>query len=164
MAKKQRNCRIIGITILEHLVSWGFIVMETEDEFDWGGVLKKCASDFLFSWRGRDSRPMEVKSLQKSYRHSKYRSPRPLSGGVGAINRATANDHSHKIKAIYAVSPADIPLSQGLQWEYDPSVIRVPTLLVSSTGNSDEKLIVSFENLTRIYSPLATRLTSFPAL
>ncbi|MGC4423610.1 lipase, partial [Streptococcus suis] len=52
-------------------------------------------------------------------------------GGVGVFNAVTEQKHGHMIKTIYAASPANLELSSNLEWDYDPSLISVPTFLVS---------------------------------
>ena len=76
------------------------------------------------------------------------------SGGVGVINAATENKHGNMVKMIFAASPANMQLAKNLQWDYDPSLISVPTLLVSSTGDSDENLVVSGAELKQIYDSI----------
>lgn len=84
-------------------------------------------------------------------------------GGVGVINATTENKHGNMIKAIFSASPTNMALAESLQWEYDPSQITVPIFLVSSTGNSDENLVVSGAQLREIFDVVPDTVTKVMA-
>ncbi len=80
-------------------------------------------------------------------------------GGVGVFNAVTEQKHGNMIKTIYAASPANLELSGNLEWDYDPSLITIPTFIISGTGSGDEDLVVSGKQLTRIYEELPDNIT-----
>ena len=48
-------------------------------------------------------------------------------------------------------------------WDYDPSLISIPVFLVSSTGSSDENLVVSGVQLQEIYDSVPNTVTKVMA-
>ncbi len=138
--------------LLKHLASWGFIVMATEESNSWNGfssemclrtIMKLHETETIEGW---ESNPfyghVDLDNIGVSG-HSQ--------GGVGVINAATENKHGYMIKTIFSASPTNLTLAEGLQWDYDPSAVTIPIFLVSSTGDADEKLVVSGEQLQEIY-------------
>lgn len=141
--------------VLERLASWGFIVMGTEEESSWNGFssemcLRKItqleAQETVEGW---DSNPfyhaVDLENIGV-VGHSQ--------GGVGVFNAATENRNGGKIRTIVSESPTNLALADALDWSYSPAQVRVPTLLLAGTGNTDENLVVSGEQLTEIYEAL----------
>ena len=54
-------------------------------------------------------------------------------------------------------------LAKALEWDYDASLVNVPIFFVSSTGNGDENLVVSGEQLKDIYSDVPDSVTKIMA-
>lgn len=141
--------------VLERLASWGFIVMGTDEENSWNGFssemcLRKIAqlneTEVIESW---GSNP-----FYKSVDMDNIGVVGHSQGGVGVFNAAIENKNGGKIKTIVAESPTNLQLASALDWTYDPSKVCVPTLLLSSTGNTDENFVVSGEQLTTIYNEI----------
>lgn len=141
--------------VLERLASWGFIVMGTDEQNSWSGFSSEMCLRKLFqlneagtvdNW---DSNPflhrVDLDNIGV-VGHSQ--------GGVGVFNAATENKNGRLIKTIVSESPTNLALAAALDWNYDPSAVRVPTLLLSSTGNADENLVVSGEQLAEIYDAI----------
>ena len=141
--------------VLERLASWGFIVMGTDEQNSWSGfssemclrkILQLNEAETVDSW---DSNPflhrVDLDNIGV-VGHSQ--------GGVGVFNAATENKNGSRIKTIVAESPTNLALAAALDWNYDPSAVRVPTLLLSSTGNADENLVVSGAQLAEIYDAI----------
>ena len=55
-------------------------------------------------------------------------------------------------KTAVALSPANEELSTALDWDYDATKISIPILLLSSTGDADENLVVNYQQLESIYN------------
>lgn len=60
-------------------------------------------------------------------------------------------EHASAYKAVFAASPTNPALAGSLYRNYDPSELGAAVFLVSSTGDTDEKLFVSLEGLQEIY-------------
>lgn len=150
--------------VLKHLASWGFIIMATEEENSWNGFSSEmCIRTIIMlneteTIDGWESNPfyghVDLDNIGVSG-HSQ--------GGVGVINATTENKHGNMIKAIFSASPTNMALAESLQWEYDPSQITVPIFLVSSTGNSDENLVVSGAQLREIFDVVPDTVTKVMA-
>lgn len=150
--------------VLKHLASWGFIIMATEEENSWNGFSSEmCIRTIIMlneteTIDGWESNPfyghVDLDNIGV-FGHSQ--------GGVGVINATTENKHGNMIKAIFSASPTNMALAESLQWEYDPSQITVPIFLVSSTGNSDENLVVSGAQLREIFDVVPDTVTKVMA-
>lgn len=150
--------------VLRHLASWGFIVIATEEENSWNGFSSEmCLRTIIML---DETETIESWEINPFYRHVDLDNigvSGHSQGGVGVINAATENKHGNMIKAIFSASPTNMALAQGLQWEYDPNLITVPTFLVSGTGNGDENLVVSGEQLREIYDAVPDTVTKVMA-
>lgn len=150
--------------VLEHLASWGFIVLGTEEENSWNGFSSEMClrlAEKLHTTEqieGWDSNPFYGHVNMENIGVSGH-----SQGGVGVINAATENKNGAKIKAIFAASPTNKELAKSLEWDYDASLINVPIFFVSSTGNGDENLVVSGEQLKDIYYDVPDSVTKIMA-
>ena len=150
--------------VLERLASWGFIVIGTEEENSWNGFSSEMCLRLIEKLHtaknveGWDSNPfyghVDLENIGVSG-HSQ--------GGVGVINAATENKNGAKIKAIFSASPTNKELAAALEWDYDASLVNVPIFFVSSTGNADENLVVSGEQLKDIYNDVPDYVTKIMA-
>lgn len=138
--------------VLKHLASWGFIVMATEEENSWNGFSSEmCLRTIIML---NETETIEGWETNPFYGHVDLDNigvSGHSQGGVGVINAATENKHGDMIRTIFSASPTNLALAEALQWEYDPSLISVPIFLISSTGSSDENLVVSGTQLQEIY-------------
>lgn len=148
--------------VLERMTSWGFIVMATEEQNSWNGFSSEmCLRKLLWL---NEAETVEGWSSNPFYHtvdldnigvvgHSQ--------GGVGVFNAATENKNGYRIRTIVAESPTNLALAEALDWHYDPSAVRVPTLLLSGTGNTDENLVVSKAQLAEIYNTIPADAPKF---
>ncbi len=150
--------------VLKHLASWGFIVMATEEENSWSGFSSElCLRTIILL---NETKAIDGWADNPFYGHvdlDHIGVSGHSQGGVGVINAATDMKHSDMIKAIAAASPTNMTLAKGLQWDYDPSLISAPIFLVSGTGNADENLVVSGQQLTDIYNSVPDTVTKVMA-
>ncbi len=150
--------------VLKHLASWGFIVMATEEENSWSGFSSElCLRTIILL---NETKAIDGWADNPFYGHvdlDHIGVSGHSQGGVGVINAATDMKHSDMIKAIAAASPTNMTLVKGLQWDYDPSLISAPIFLVSGTGNADENLVVSGQQLTDIYNSVPDTVTKVMA-
>lgn len=141
--------------VLEHLASWGFIVLATEEEYSWNGfsaemclrlAIKLNEQEQFADW---ESNPFLGKFDLEHIGVSGH-----SQGGVGAINTATDIKHASMIKAVFAASPPVPDLATDLEWDYDASKIAVPTLLIAATGDVDSNTICPLTGLQQIYNSI----------
>lgn len=139
----------------EHLASWGFVVIGTEEENSWSGFSSEMCLRFIIkcneneSVDGWDNNPL--------YKHidlEKIGVNGHSQGGVGVFNAVSEQKHGNMIKSVFSASPTNMELARGLEWDYDVTGINVQVMLVSTTGDGDEKLVVSSKQLEDIYNAL----------
>ena len=150
--------------VLKHLASWGFIVMATEEENSWNGFSSEMCLRLIIKLN--ETETVEGWNTNPFYKHVDLDNigvSGHSQGGVGVINAATENKHVSLIKAVFSASPTNLALAEALMWDYDPSLISVPIFFVSSTGNSDENLVVSGTQLQGIYSAVPNTVTKVMA-
>ncbi len=150
--------------VLKHLASWGFIVMATEEENSWSGLSSElCLQTIILL---NETEDIEGWADNPFYGHADLKNigvSGHSQGGVGVINASTANKHGNMIKAIYSASPTNMALAKGLQWDYEPDLISASIFLVSGTGNADENLVVSGQQLKDIYDSVPDTVTKVMA-
>ena len=145
--------------LLQHLSSWGFIAIGTEEEYAWNGF----------------SAEMSIRLIKKLYENKTYANKdNPFynkidlenvgitghsQGGVGVFNAITNTENSGIYKCAVALSPTNKELAKSLEWDYDTTKINIPILLMSSTGNGDENLVINKNGLESIYNDVnATKI------
>ena len=141
--------------VMEHLASWGFVVMATEEEYSWNAfgtemclrfAIKMNEQKQIHDW---DSNPFLGKLDMENigvFGHSQ--------GGVGVINAATNIAHASMIKAVFAASPTQTELATALEWDYDAEKLMVPTFLMAATGKTDSDTICPLAGLQKIYDDI----------
>lgn len=138
--------------LFEHLASWGFICIGTEDEYSWNGfsaemsirtLLKLNENEIVEGYDNVFYQKIDTENIGITG-HSQ--------GGVGVINAITDTKHSPIYKTAIALSPSNEELSNALDWNYDATKTNIPILLLSSTGNGDEDFVVNLEQLESIYN------------
>lgn len=150
--------------LLKHLASWGFIVVATEEESAWNGFSAEMCLRLLMKLNenekveGYSPNPFYGKVDLENIGLSGH-----SQGGVGVINAATANAHGKMYKTICSLSPTKPELAKALEWDYDPTLVSVPILLLSSTGNADENLVVDLKGLQEIYGLVPDTVTKVMA-
>ncbi|MDG0053393.1 alpha/beta hydrolase [Paenibacillus sp. P2(2022)] len=83
-------------------------------------------------------------------------------GGIGVINAITDQKHSDIYKAAVMLSSAKTVMSEALQWTSDPTLIKAPTMIIGSTGNTDEQ-IAPLESLQKLYNDIPNNVTKVMA-
>ncbi|MGN1235791.1 MAG: lipase [Christensenellaceae bacterium] len=139
--------------VQEHLASWGFITVATEEEYAWNGFSAEMSLRFL---QKLNAEQVEIKGYDNElYGKVDLENVGIIGhsqGGVGVFNAVTEQKNGYRYKAIVSLSPTNHELTDALDWVYDESKVTVPTLLMSSTGNADENLVVNLNGLSDIFS------------
>lgn len=121
--------------LFEHLASWGFIVIGTEEEYDWNGFASEMCVRHLI-------RLNEIETVND--KDNPFRGKIDLEnvgitghsqGGIGVINAITTQDHKDIFKAAVSLSPTNKELAHNLEWDYDASKITAPVLIMG--GDND---------------------------
>ena len=136
----------------EHLASWGFIVIGTDDEYAWSGFSQGLGQRLLVRLHeGNVPSGWTDNPLSGKVDLGRVGVAGHSQGGAGVFNTLAQANPGVTFKAAFAASPANLELAKNLDWLYDPSKDSVPTLLVSSTGKADENLVTSLTQLRDIY-------------
>lgn len=132
--------------IFEHLASWGFIVIGTEDTYSWNGFSAEMSLQYLLKLNERENSPFYHKVDTEKIGIAGH-----SQGGVGVITAITNTAHQDLYKAAYIISPAVEELSDALEWEYDPSQIDIPVFLTAGTKILDAGIVSPLGGLQSIY-------------
>lgn len=132
--------------IFEHLASWGFIVIGTEDNYAWNGFSTEMCLQYLFQCSSE-----EGNRFYQRVDRDRIGIAGHSQGGVAVVTSATETDYSGLYKAAYIISPASEELSDLLDWKYDPSRLEIPVCLVAGTEALDADLISPLHGLLSIY-------------
>ncbi|KAF6583009.1 alpha/beta hydrolase [Paenibacillus sp. EKM211P] len=147
----------------KHLASWGFITIATEEEYAWNGFSAEMSvrylellNEYKDKINGGDN--VFYKKIDLDHigitGHSQ--------GGIGVINAITDQKHSDIYKAAVMLSSAKTVMSEALQWTSDPTLIKAPTMIIGSTGNTDEQ-IAPLESLQKLYNDIPNNVTKVMA-
>lgn len=142
-------------TLLEHLASWGFIVMGTEEEYSWNGLSSEMCLKLLIKLNNTKNIPtLDNNPFYEKVDLDNIGISGHSQGGVGTINAVTNMEHGNMYKAIYSASMVNKDLASALEWDYTSRKITIPTLLVAGTGDLDAKTILSLEQMISIYNDI----------
>lgn len=141
--------------VAEHFASWGFLVIGTEEEYDWNGFSAEMCIRYL---ELLDENKIVNEKDNIFYQKINFESVGIVGhsqGGVGVINAITTQSHSDVFKVAVVISPTNKELAANLQWDYDVAKIKVPTMLISGAGGGDD-WVVTGEQLEEIYDDISS--------
>lgn len=133
--------------IFEHLASWGFIVVGTEDTYSWNGFSAEMSLQYLLKLNETEGTLLYQKVDTEHIGVAGH-----SQGGVGVVTTITRTEHKDLYKAAYLISPAFEELSDLLEWEYDPSLIDIPIFLTAGTQVLDAGIVSPLDGLLSIYN------------
>lgn len=140
-----------------HFASWGFLVIGTEEQYDWNGFSAEMCIRYLEllseneTIGDRDNKKENIFFRKIDLEnvgivgHSQ--------GGVGVINAITVQQHSDIFKAAVSLSPTNKELAHHLLWDYDAAQIEIPILLIAGAGGGDD-WVVTGGQLEEIYDDI----------
>ncbi len=148
---------------MEHLASWGFVVIGNMDrQTGTGASISQTLDEFL----DLAARPDNL--FHGRIDTTKIAVAGYSQGAYGAVMAATAYPNSHRYKAVYLCSCPQKQLGINLKWgATDFARITAPLLMVAGTGNWDSTIIspeeafqANFDETTGAYPVVAARHTS----
>ena len=147
----------------KHLASRGFITIATEEEFAWNGFSAEMCVRYLELLNEKEG---QVNGKDNIF-YGKIDLERigitgHSQGGFGIVNAVTYQKHSDVYKAAVILSCADTKSSNDFQWTADDTLIKVPTMIIGSTGILDSK-IASLEGLQKLYDAIPNGVTKLIA-
>lgn len=143
----------------KHLASWGFIAIATEEEYAWNGFSAEMCVRYLEMLdtyegevNGRANPLLGKVDLERVgvTGHSQ--------GGIGVINAITDQKHADIYKAAVILSCGNTDFSAAFQWSFDDTLIRTPTAILGTTGNTDAQ-IAPLESLQKLYDNIPSDVT-----
>ena len=139
----------------KHYASWGFIVIGTEEEYDWNGFAAEMSIRHL--QRLNDNEQIEEGKANIFYQKVDFSNVGIVGhsqGGVGVLNAITAQAHKDVYKAAVSLSPTNKELAHNLEWDYDAALVDTPIMLIAGAGGGDD-WVVTGDQLENIYNDIA---------
>lgn len=136
--------------LLKHLASWGFIAIGTEEEYDWNGFSSEMCIRHLTRLNESETLDEKGNIFYQKIDLDNVGITGHSQGGAGVLNAATTQQHSGIYKAAVILSPPNQELAESIEWEYDASMLTVPTLLLA--GEND--WVVDGEQLQSIFEQI----------
>lgn len=140
--------------VQKHLASWGFIVIGTEEEYDWSGFAAEMCLRHLERWNDNERIGDTESIFYQKVDLENVGIVGHSQGGVGVINAVTVQSHKDSYKAAVSLSPTNRELAYNLEWEYDAALINTPIMLMSGAGGGDD-WVVTGEQLEEIYNDIS---------
>ena len=141
--------------LLEHMASWGFIAIGTEEEYDWNGFAAEMCIRHLIKLNKAKTVNEKNNIFYGKIDLDRVGITGHSQGGVGVFNAITVQEHKDIYKAAVALSPTNKELAKNLEWDYDETKISTPVMLISGAGGGDD-WVVTGEQLNNIYNSLNT--------
>lgn len=128
--------------VFEHMASWGFIAVGTEDPSSWQGTKTDLALEWL----------LKASSDSNCIFYNKVDTERigvvgHSQGGVGVYNTINSTTHKDMYKCAVTLSPTEEETAAAIKIPYDPSQTKIPILMLCGTEND----VISPENMTKSY-------------
>lgn len=130
--------------LFEHLASWGFIVIGNHDPSTCSG---ESADKSL-------ARLLELNADKNSVFYNKVDETNigltgHSQGGVGVFN--AASNYEREYKCIVSLSPTELEMAAALGMNYDPSLVKVPVLLLAGTEND----VISLDGMNAVFEKIS---------
>ncbi len=120
----------------QHLASWGFLTIATEEEHAWNGFSAEMSVRYLellnmYQEEGKDNVFCHKIDMERIgiTGHSQ--------GGIGVINAITNQKHADTYQAAVLLSATQNDIASALMWESDAAAIHTNVLILASIGQSD---------------------------
>lgn len=141
------------LSVPEHFASWGFIVIGTEEEYDWSGFSAEMCIRHLQKLNDSESIGENKNVFYQKVDFDNVGIVGHSQGGVGVLNAITAQKHADIYKTAVSLSPTNKELAHNLEWDYDAALVDTPILLIAGAGGEDDWVITG-EQLQSIYSDI----------
>lgn len=141
------------LSVPEHFASWGFIVIGTEEEYDWSGFSAEMCIRHLQKLNDSESIGENKNIFYQKVDFDNVGIVGHSQGGVGVLNAITAQKHADIYKTAVSLSPTNKELAHNLEWDYDAALVDTPILLIAGAGGGDD-WVITVEQLQSIYSDI----------
>lgn len=141
----------------KHLASWGFITIANEESNSFYGEGVELSIRYLqladVYESGDDESP-----LKSHIDFDNIGVTGHSQGGIGVINGITIHPHSDMIKTAVLLSSTETYTAKALLWDSDSSLIKVNTMMISSTGQMDSN-ISPLDSMKKTYDNISSDVT-----
>ncbi len=144
--------------ILEHLASWGFVVVGNEDPQSGSGESTSRTLEFIL---GQNNAP--TSQLFNTINTGAIGIAGHSQGGAGAINAATKFPNSHNYGSLYTASAISHWTAKRNNGDYDTGLLEIPAFLMAGTGGQDAIFISSHRQLTKNYQAITSNQPTIKA-
>lgn len=141
------------LSVPEHFASWGFIVIGTEEEYDWSGFSAEMCIRHLQKLNDNEKIGENENVFYQKVDFDNVGIIGHSQGGVGVLYAITEQKHSDIYKTAVSLSPTNKELAHNLEWDYDATLVDTPILLIAGAGGGDDWVITG-EQLQAIYSDI----------
>lgn len=141
------------LSVPEHFASWGFIVIGTEENYDWSGFSAEMCIRHLQKLNDSESMGENENVFYQKVDLGNVGVVGHSQGGVGVLNAITEQKHADLYKTAVCLSPTNKELAHDLEWDYDATLVDTPIMLISGAGGGDDWVITG-EQLRSIYSDI----------
>lgn len=139
--------------LFRHLASWGFLVIGTEEEYDWNGFSSEMCVRHLIRLNEMETFDDKENPFRGKIDLERVGITGHSQGGIGVINAITTQDHRDIFKAAVSLSPTNKELAYNLEWDFDAAKITVPILMMSG----DNDWVATKEQLESIYDDIPAK-------
>lgn len=142
--------------VAKHYASWGFIVIGTEEEYSWNAFGAEMSIRYL---KYMNENQVVNKKESIFYQKVDFNNVGVVGhsqGGVGVMNAITDTKHKDIYKTAVALSPTNEAMAHNLMWDYDPTKITIPILLISGAGGGDDWVITG-DQLEQLYNDIPSQ-------
>lgn len=140
-------------SVPEHFASWGFIVIGTEEGYDWSGFSAEMCIRHLQKLNDNERIDENENVFYQKVDFDNVGIVWHSQGGVGVLNAVTEQKHADIYKTAVSLSPTNKELAHNLEWDYDATLVDTPILLIAGAGGGDDWVITG-EQLQAIYSDI----------
>ena len=133
--------------VLEHLASWGFIVVGNDDPSTCSGDSADATLAWLLNENATPGSRFYGRVDQANIGicgHSQ--------GGVGVFNAVNTQPHGGLYRCAVSLSPTDIEVAAALNMHYDPAPTRIPVLLLASSSGD----VIQAAGMQQLYGVLSS--------
>lgn len=134
----------------EHMASYGFIVIGTEDP----STGKAESFDTTIAYLLKENQNKESKFYQR-IDFDKVGVIGHSQGGAGVFSASTKREYKDYIKTVIALSPAHEEMAHQFGWNYDLTQLKVPTLMLAGdTGDFETQTVLPLEKMKVMFGKI----------
>ena len=141
------------MALQKHMASWGFITVATDEKHAWNGFSAEMCVRFLQRLNTLKVFNKKDNALYDKIDVDNIGVTGHSQGGYGVVNAITDQHHAASYKAAVSLSSCPSMDDCDFMWTADPSQIKIPFLIIGSTGPIDA-VIASMEGLQRFYDSI----------